>query len=117
MSDRMLRNRISGSRVWRSYVCLTAGIGVAAATVACAGHPIPSPLIGVQAIAGITTVPARDVATNLLLHVPPNAAPGEKLPTVLYLHGGSHRGNDLRKLESYGIPRLIAEGEIFPSSS
>jgi predicted esterase len=71
-------------------------------------------MTGVQAIAGTTTVPARDVATNLLLHVPSNATPGEKLPTILYLHGGSHRGSDLRKLESYGLPRLIAEGRDLP---
>jgi poly(3-hydroxybutyrate) depolymerase len=82
--------------------------------VACGGRPGPAPTTGVHEISSVSIVPARQVATSLLLYVPPDAPPGEKLPTVLYLHGGSQRGSDLRKLESYGLPRLLARGLDFP---
>jgi predicted peptidase len=96
-------------------VLLAAGVVMVIATVAC-GHArsVPAPMAGVHEIRSATTVPARLAATNLLLYVPPNATPGEKLPTVLYLHGASQRGSDLRKLDSYGLPRLLARGLDFP---
>jgi predicted peptidase len=109
-----MRSRIQHSRVWRSVVSLAAAVTVATGTVACGGIPVPAPATGVQEIRSVSTVPARQVAANLLLYVPPDAPPGEKLPTVLYLHGGSQRGSDLRKLESYGLPRLLARGVDFP---
>jgi predicted peptidase len=99
--------------VWRSAVLLAAAVTVATATVACGGRPLPA-TSGVQEIRSVSIVPAPQVATNLLLYLPPEARPGEKLPTVLYLHGGSQRGSDLRKLESYGLPRLLARGLTFP---
>ncbi|UTA66441.1 prolyl oligopeptidase family serine peptidase [Emticicia sp. 21SJ11W-3] len=34
-------------------------------------------------------------------------------PVIIYLHGSSHRGNDLNKLKGYGIPQLIAQGKEF----
>ncbi|WP_460470141.1 carboxylesterase family protein [Emticicia fontis] len=34
-------------------------------------------------------------------------------PLVIYLHGSSHRGNDLNKLKGYGIPYVIDKGKDF----
>lgn len=38
----------------------------------------------------------------------------KKYPVVIYLHGGSQKGNDLNKLKVYGYPKLIAEGSDYP---
>ena len=57
-------------------------------------------------------VDARTDSTNVLLYIPRND--GELLPTVLYLHGASHRGNDLEKLKQYGPPRMLAAGAELP---
>ncbi|AUD04102.1 carboxylesterase family protein [Spirosoma pollinicola] len=35
-------------------------------------------------------------------------------PLVIYLHGGSQRGNDLNKLNEYGPPQLVQQGKDFP---
>ncbi len=35
-------------------------------------------------------------------------------PLVIYLHGGSQRGNDLTKLNVYGPPSLVSKGQDFP---
>lgn len=37
----------------------------------------------------------------------------KKYPVLIYLHGGSHRGNDLEKLKEWGPPKLIAQGRQF----
>lgn len=34
-------------------------------------------------------------------------------PLVIYLHGGSQRGNDLTKLDIYGLPYLVKQGKDF----
>lgn len=34
-------------------------------------------------------------------------------PLIIYLHGSSHRGNDLNKLKGYGLPYLINKGKEF----
>lgn len=35
-------------------------------------------------------------------------------PVVIYLHGGSQRGEDLTKLKVYGLPNLVDKGRNFP---
>ena len=35
-------------------------------------------------------------------------------PLIIYLHGGSMRGNDPNKLKKYGPPYFIEQGEKFP---
>lgn len=35
-------------------------------------------------------------------------------PVVIYLHGGSQRGQDLSKLKVYGLPSLVDKGRDFP---
>ncbi len=34
-------------------------------------------------------------------------------PLVIYLHGGSQKGNDLEKLKIYGLPYLVDQGKEF----
>ena len=34
-------------------------------------------------------------------------------PQIIYLHGSSHRGNDLNKLKGYGLPYVIDKGKAF----
>ncbi|QIH35543.1 dienelactone hydrolase family protein [Sphingobacterium sp. DR205] len=36
-----------------------------------------------------------------------------KYPLVIYLHGGSQKGNDLEKLKIYGLPYLVDKGRDF----
>lgn len=36
-----------------------------------------------------------------------------KYPLVIYLHGGSQKGNDLEKLKIYGLPYLVDQGKDF----
>jgi len=36
-----------------------------------------------------------------------------KCPLVIYLHGGSQKGNDLEKLKIYGLPYLVDKGKEF----
>ena len=37
-----------------------------------------------------------------------------RYPLLVYLHGGSQRGNDLEKLKTYGLPHLVEQGRDFP---
>jgi len=37
----------------------------------------------------------------------------DSFPILIYLHGGSQRGNDLESLNGYGLPKLIDEGKDF----
>jgi predicted peptidase len=37
----------------------------------------------------------------------------KKYPLVIYLHGGSQKGNDLNKLKTYGLPYLVSKGKSF----
>ena len=69
---------------------------------------------GIHAMRVPLSVPARADTANVLLYVPKEHEEGDLLPTVLYLHGASHRGNDLGKLRGYGPPRLLAEGKELP---
>ncbi|MDF2478322.1 MAG: prolyl oligopeptidase family serine peptidase [Sphingobacterium sp.] len=36
-----------------------------------------------------------------------------KYPLVIYLHGGSQKGNNLEKLKIYGLPYLVDQGKEF----
>jgi predicted peptidase len=50
-----------------------------------------------------------------LLYLPKTYSAGKKkYPLVIYLHGGSQRGNDLSKLKGYGLPGLVSKGKDFP---
>ena len=51
---------------------------------------------------------------NYLLYLPTNYTSGtKKYPVLIYLHGGSQRGNDLNRLKTYGLPYLVDKGQNF----
>lgn len=51
---------------------------------------------------------------NYLLYMPKDySKQKKKYPLVIYLHGGSQKGNDLSKLKGYGLPYLVSKGENF----
>lgn len=51
---------------------------------------------------------------NYLLYLPKDYSEQTKnYPLVIYLHGGSHTGNDLDKLKEYGLPYLVDIGNDF----
>ncbi|CAN5496795.1 hypothetical protein BH10BAC3_BH10BAC3_01810 [soil metagenome] len=37
----------------------------------------------------------------------------KKWPVLIYLHGGSQKGDDLNKLKTYGPPSLVEKGKKF----
>lgn len=47
-----------------------------------------------------------------LLYVPKEAA-AERLPLVLFLHGGGEGGDRIEKVKKHGLPKLIDEGKSF----
>lgn len=50
-----------------------------------------------------------------LLYLPKDySRQSRKYPLLIYLHGGSQRGNDLSKLKTYGLPHLVEQGRDFP---
>lgn len=53
----------------------------------------------------------HDVKLEYLLHVPPAAE--KPAPVILYLHGGSARG-DMEKLRGMGLPARVANEKNFP---
>jgi predicted peptidase len=51
---------------------------------------------------------------NYLLYLPKDyAAKKANYPLVIYLHGGSQKGQDLAKLKIYGLPYLVDKGQNF----
>jgi len=51
---------------------------------------------------------------NYLLYLPKDySKQTKKYPLVIYLHGGSQKGNDLSKLKGYGLPYLVDKGQNF----
>ena len=49
-----------------------------------------------------------------LTYLPKNYnADTSNYPLVIYLHGGSQKGNDLEKLKVYGLPYLVDQGKEF----
>jgi len=56
----------------------------------------------------------KKVEYDYLLSLPKNYDnETKKFPLVVYLHGGSQRGNDLNKLKTYGLPQLVDKGQEF----
>jgi len=58
----------------------------------------------------------RDVSYHFLTYLPDDytTVTPRKWPLIIYLHGGSGRGNDLKKLYASGIPDQIYRGRSFP---
>lgn len=57
----------------------------------------------------------RTVRAKYLLYLPErHAASRKRWPLILFLHGAGERGDDLRKVEVHGPPKLVAGGKKFP---
>jgi poly(3-hydroxybutyrate) depolymerase len=67
---------------------------------------------GLQEVA--VELPGGGGSRRVLVYLPSGARPETRMAAVLYLHGGSQRGDDLRLLEGYGPPRLAAKGAQLP---
>ncbi|WP_247237877.1 alpha/beta fold hydrolase [Telluribacter sp. SYSU D00476] len=58
---------------------------------------------------------SRTVDMPYLLYLPEEYdKSAQPMPLILYLHGGSARGNDLTKVRQTGLPALLAEDRHFP---
>ncbi len=59
---------------------------------------------------------AQRVRLPYLLHVPAkyNEDPQKRWPFILYLHGGSARGDDLERLKKMGLPKRLEQDAEFP---
>src|SRR5438046_1061489 len=62
------------------------------------------------------TVPQRRVHLSYLLFVPASysATPDTRWPLILYLHGGSLRGDDVERLRTLGLPHKVESEPDFP---
>ena len=58
----------------------------------------------------------QKVRLPYLLHIPTqyNEDPQKRWPFILYLHGGSARGDDLEKLKTMGLPKRLEHDREFP---
>lgn len=69
-------------------------------------------------ISSAQTSNKRQVKYSYQLYVPKeynnNNVQGKKWPLIIYLHGRSIRGNNLEKLNRYGLPNLVSKGWNFP---
>jgi predicted peptidase len=58
---------------------------------------------------------ARNISGKYLLFLPKDYGKTRKtFPLIMYLHGGSLRGDDVEKLRTAGLPRLLEEDKSFP---
>lgn len=56
---------------------------------------------------------SRNVAYDYLVYSPRNVG-RKKLPLLLYLHGGSLRGDDVTRLKTMGLPKRLERESDFP---
>ena len=57
----------------------------------------------------------RDVIRQYLLFLPSNYGTAKKrFPLIMYLHGGSLRGDDIEKVRTLGLPQMIEQNKSFP---
>jgi len=80
----------------------------------CFGGSAPPP--HQQAHVFDATVPQRRVHFPYLLFVPASYAttPETRWPLILYLHGGSLRGDDVERLRIWGLPHKLESEPDFP---
>ncbi|NOQ27203.1 MAG: phospholipase [Bacteroidales bacterium] len=69
---------------------------------------------------GVNSISAQDdnsklkIKCNYLLYLPQNYEnQTDTFPLIIYLHGGSMRGDNLEKLKTYGLPKLIENGNQY----
>lgn len=73
-----------------------------------------SPLLAPKSFEGEVTI---KVGYQYLLSLPDDFGkdPAKKWPLVVFLHGAGERGDDLRRLQKHGPPKLIASGKKIPA--
>ena len=54
----------------------------------------------------------QKVQMNYLIHVPADMKKDEKLPLVVFLHGGGEKGGDPAKIKIHGLPRYASRGGL-----
>ncbi len=58
---------------------------------------------------------ARNVNGKYLLYLPADYGKTKKrFPLIMYLHGGSIRGDDVEKVRTLGLPQLLEQDKSFP---
>ncbi len=58
---------------------------------------------------------ARDVSGKYLLFLPADYGKTKKrFPLIMYLHGGSIRGDNVEKVRTLGLPQLLEQDKSFP---
>jgi predicted peptidase len=58
---------------------------------------------------------AKNISGKYLLYLSEDYGKTKKsLPLIMYLHGGSLRGDNVEKLRTAGLPRLLEEDKSFP---
>lgn len=58
------------------------------------------------------SIVAEKDSLNYLLYTPKDTL--NKMPLVVFLHGGGEGGTDLELVKTHGLPKLISEGKEFP---
>ncbi|MBR6524552.1 MAG: dienelactone hydrolase family protein [Clostridia bacterium] len=54
----------------------------------------------------------QKVQMNYLIHVPADFRKDEKLPLMVFLHGGGEKGGDPAKIKIHGLPRYASKGGL-----
>ncbi len=75
---------------------------------------IPLIMLGQTFKYNFTSEIIKKVNLDYLIYLPHNYNSKEKFPLVLFLHGSGERGNDIKKVEAHGLPKLVKEGRQFP---
>jgi predicted peptidase len=58
---------------------------------------------------------SKTVTTKYLLFLPQDYGKREKRwPLILYLHGGSRRGDDIEMVRAFGLPQIVEKDPSFP---
>ncbi|MEC7449385.1 MAG: hypothetical protein VYC80_10905, partial [Planctomycetota bacterium] len=86
------------------------------------GYGLIAPVFVISLLTSHSSTKARDQTVHIqkksavaglkyLLYVPEDATQNERLPLLLFLHGGGEGGNDIEKVKTHGPPKLIAAGQ------
>jgi predicted peptidase len=74
-----------------------------------------SPRVGVQHPHNYEQQQIKTVSGKYLLYLPQDYGKTQKrFPLIMYLHGGSLRGDDVEKLRTLGLPQLLERDKSFP---
>ena len=92
-----------------SIKLLVTVLSVATATAVIAQQPHQQPHV-------LKSETTQRVRMPYLLYVPAkyNEEPQKRWPLLLYLHGGSARGDDLERLRKMGLPKRLEQDAEFP---